>query len=159
MRKSVWFWLLSLPVVFVFHMFVSDLISISGIVPNFLFLATVFYAVRFGPVAGEWMGFFWGLLGDVASISVFGSQTFMLTAVGYLVGRLRGKIDEEKPAAQLTLVFVMFLLFVFGLLFFGDLFGGGQRFRAGDAFFQALYCAAVAPLFFALLDRWCRLVR
>jgi rod shape-determining protein MreD len=160
MNKSPWFWPLSLLAGFIFHMFVSDVLSVSGVVPNFMFLATVYFAMRFGPVSGQWMGFFWGLLADVSSISVFGSQTFMLTLVGYSVGRLQGKIDEEKPAAQMGLVFLTFALFLSGLVFFESLFGGSsQRFRIVDAGLQSLYCAVVAPFFFALLGRWCRMVR
>ena len=155
-NKKIFFWISTVLAGFIFQMFFSDVFSISGIAPNFLLLGTIFCGINFGPVAGEWTGFVWGLFADVASISIFGSQTFMLTLIGYLMGRLQGKIDEEKPVAQLGLVLVMSFFFVLGLFALENFFGGAsQRFRLQNIIFQPIYSALISPILFWLLVRWC----
>ena len=155
MNRSNFFWLLTILFGFIFQVTFIRWISVFGVFPNLLLLGTIFYALRRGPMAGEWVGFIWGLLSDVASISLFGSQTFMLTLIGYGVGRLRGKMDEEKPTAQMTLVCVMSILYFVGLLFFETLFGGSmQRFKVRSSFFQALYSTLVCPFVFWILFKW-----
>ena len=158
MNRRRLFWILTILLGFIFQVTFSDLISVFGIFPNLLLLTTIFFAVRGGPIVGEWAGFAWGLLSDVASISIFGSQTFMLTLVGYVVGRLQGKIDEEKSAAQMAVVFLMSVLYIFGLVFFETLFGGNlQRFKVMASYFQPLYSTLICPAVFWVLLKWCDL--
>src|SRR5437870_2943939 len=129
-----YFWILTILILFILQVTFSELVSVKGVFPNLLLLATVFSGLQLGPVSGEWTGFIWGLLSDVASISVFGSQTFMLTLVGYIAGRLQGKIDEEKTVAQMVLVFLTSILYVLGLMFFELLFQGStQRFKVSTS--------------------------
>ena len=151
-------WVLTVLLGFILQVSFTDVISIYGISPNLLLLSTIFFALRGGPVVGEWAGFAWGLLSDVASISIFGSQTFMLTLIGYAVGRLQGKIDEDKSAAQMTIVFLMSIVYVLGLMFFESLFSGPvQRFMVKTSYFQPAYSTLIGPVAFWILLRWCSL--
>jgi rod shape-determining protein MreD len=155
MNKRSLFWILTVLLGFIFQVTFADLISIYGIFPNLLLLGTIFFAICGGPIVGEWAGFCWGLLSDVASISIFGSQTFMLTLVGYIAGRLKGKIDEDKSAAQMSVVLFMSVFYILGLLFLETLFGGSvQRFKARTSYFQPIYSTLVCPLAFWILLKW-----
>lgn len=157
MRRQNFFWILTIPLVFVFQAILAEPISIAGVSPNFFLLATIFFAVRSGPVMGELLGFTWGMLSDVVSISLFGSQTFMLTLIGYLVGRLERQVDEEKYSAQMVLVLIMSILNILGLLFMETLFGGAaqtHRFRDRSAFLSPIYSTLFSPVLFWLLFHW-----
>ncbi len=116
--NRIFFWLLTIFFTFIGQMLGTDFLSIHGVFPNILLLATVFFSLQLGSMPGQWVGFVLGLLADVASISILGSQTFMFTLIGNLVGRLHGQIDEEKPIAQMTLVFAASVLYCFGLFIF-----------------------------------------
>ena len=112
------FWLLTVLGVFILHLTVAGNIAIFQSSPNFLLLATVFFAVRGGPVRGEILGFIWGILSDISSTSIFGSQAFMYTFIGYIVGKLERMVDENKLSAQMVLVLVMSFLNLAGFAFF-----------------------------------------
>ena len=152
------FWILTVLLIFVLQVTISDHISVGGVTPNLFLLATIFFAVRGGPLVGEMIGFVLGLFSDVTSICLFGSQIFMMTLIGYLVGRLERKVDEEKYSAQMVLVFLMSFLNLGGLLFLEALFGGGtQRFRDKMAVLGPLYSTMVSPILFWALLQWATL--
>lgn len=149
------FWFLTILIGFILQITLSDSISIFGTSPNFLLLGTIFFAIQCGPIVGEWTGFIWGLLSDIASVSIFGSQTFVFTLIGYCAGCLQGKINEEKTAAQMSLVFLMSLFYILGFLVLENLFTGSlQRFKVGILFLQPLYTTLFCPVVFFLLLRW-----
>lgn len=130
-------------------------IRIVGAVPNLLLLAIAFFALRRGPFIGEWLGFFLGLAADALSISLFGSQTFMYTLIGYGMGQLQGKIVAEKLLAQVTIILAVSALNLTGLVLLELLFvGTGQRFSVQTSLLNPIYSAAVAPPVFFFLERW-----
>lgn len=157
MNKNIFFWFLTILFCTILQIILSKPLSIQTAYPHLLLLSTIFFAVRGGAGAGEWTGFVWGILADVASISLFGSQTFMLTLIGYLCGRLQGKIDEEKPMAQMGLVFLMSLFYIVGLLIFENVFSLETRHHLDlwIIIVQPIYSTLVSPLFFWLLTIWC----
>ncbi len=158
--SRIFFWLLTVFFIFIGQMLSTDFLSIYGVFPNVLLLATVFFSLQLGSMRGQWVGFILGLLADVASISILGSQTFMYTLIGNLVGRLHGQIDEEKPIAQMTLVFAASSLYFVGLLAFESFFTGSVvRFGSRATFFQPLYTTFMGPIVFWILSRWCLIQR
>lgn len=153
-RKRFLFWSITILALFIFQMTFSSRLSIYGSFPNLLLLATIFFAIHTGPIPGEITGFFSGLLSDASSTSIFGSQTFMLTLIGYITGRLQGKINEEKNIAQMALVLSMSFLYVLGLIFFNVLFGGSaERFKVEISLLQPVYSTLISPLFFLALQK------
>jgi rod shape-determining protein MreD len=149
------FYLLTLVGGYLLQIFLAPAITIVGVTPNLLLIATIFFGLRQGVMAGIWMGFAWGLLADVASLSMFGSQTFMLTLVGYLCGQISGKIDEEKPIAQMALTFFMFLLYVLGLFILGIIFfETGRRMNSPISILQPIYGAVISPIVFWGFTVW-----
>ena len=85
MNRQGFFWILTILLVFVLQVTISDNISIYGVAPNLFVLSTIFFAIRIGPLAGETLGFILGLINDVTNVSVFGSQTFMMTLIKRLL--------------------------------------------------------------------------
>lgn len=155
MRRPNLYWILTIFLVFVLQVLIAPRIAPFGVVPNFFLLGTIFFAIRGGPVIGELVGFIFGLFSDVISISLFGSQTFMMTLIGYLVGRLERQVDEEKLSAQMVLVFLMSVLNGLGLFFLEALFAGAAlRFRDKSAVLVPLYSTLISPVLFWVLTRW-----
>ena len=153
-RKSL-FWILTVLLVFLLQVTISDRISIYGAAPNLFVLSTIYFAIRGGPLAGEILGFIFGLINDVTSVSVFGSQTFMMILIGYLAGRLERKVDEEKYSAQMALVLLMSFVNLLGILFWETLFGGvPQRFRDKFMILVPIYSTVICPALFWGLMRW-----
>ena len=146
--------------VFIVHLTLAGSLSIFGTAPNFLLLSTVFFAIRGGPVTGEFFGFFMGILSDIASMSVFGSQAFMLTLIGYLVGKLERQVDEDKHSAQMFLVFLMSCANILGLALLESFFGGSaQRFRGQTVLIGPFYSTLICPVVFWALLQWIRIFR
>jgi rod shape-determining protein MreD len=155
MKTQGVFWIMTFLLVFVLHILMAEPMSVLGSRPNFFLLATIFFAIRGGPVIGELLGFSWGLLADVTSISLFGSQTFMLTLVGYIAGRLEGMIDEEKYSAQMVLVLLLSCLNIVGLLLLEILFKGvTERFRDRVVVLGPIYSTLLSPILFWALLQW-----
>lgn len=160
MRHQGAFWLLTVFLVFTIHLTVAGNITVLGAAPNFLLLSTVFFAIRGGPVTGEILGFTWGMLSDIASTSVFGSQAFMLTFLGFLAGKLERKVDEDKYSAQMALVFIMSAANLLGLAFLESLFGGApQRFKDKSVILGPFYSTLLCPVVFWGLLKWSSLFR
>ena len=150
--KEFFYWILTILFIFMFQIIFSDKIALFGAFPNLLLLGTIFFAVQAGPIEGEITGFLCGLLSDASSIFLFGSQTFMLTLIGYITGRLQRKINEEKLITQVVVVFLMSLLYVLGLLCFEMFFEGSiQRFKVTTSVVQPLYSTLISPIFFYIL--------
>ena len=155
MNNSIVFWVITIFIGFALQITLSGTIDIVGVFPNILLLATIFFSVRGGPVIGELTGFIWGLFCDITSLSLFGSQCFMFTIIGYMVGHLHGKIDERMMTAQIVVVFLMSVFYLLGLLFFEYLFEGiPQRFHIGMTFLQPVYTTLACPILFLFLSWW-----
>ncbi len=160
MRRQNFFWILTLFLVFVLQVAVADNIAIAGVAPNLFMLSTIFFAIRGGAMAGAVLGFVFGLVSDATNITLFGSQTFMMTLIGTLAGRLTRKVDEEKYSAQMVLVFLMSLANFLGLLFLESLFGGNaRRYRDWAMILSPIYSTLLCPVFFWGLLQWSALFR
>jgi len=72
-----------------------------GVGPQLLLLLVIAHGFLLGPLMGESMGFFWGLVMDAMGVSYFGLQTFLFTLAGYVSGKLRRRVASERPTAQL----------------------------------------------------------
>jgi len=149
------FWAATVAGCYILQVVFLPLVALRGVTPNLMLLAVLYFAVHRGPAAGVWLGFSWGILSDVAGLSLFGSQAFILTAIGYGAGRLQGKVDEEKYPAQVVLVLAASLAHVAGVACLEAIFEGSvQRWRAAVSAAQPLYSVFICPLVFWLLKLW-----
>ncbi|AJQ27081.1 MULTISPECIES: rod shape-determining protein MreD [Pelosinus] len=99
------------------------LISIRGIYPDVLLIIVVSYALLSGKENGVGMGFFAGLLQDLASGGIFGIGTLSKLTTGYLFGLAERKVFKEHVLLPILATIVatifnglvgMLLLLIFG---------------------------------------------
>lgn len=96
------------------------LVAIHGIYPDALLVIVVSYALLSGKEKGVGMGFFAGLLQDLASGSIFGTITLSKLATGYIFGLAERKVFKEHillPVAATAVATVLNSLIMFMLLF------------------------------------------
>ena len=108
-----------------------------------------------GIFAGLWAGFTLGLLGDCASLTLFGAQAFALTTVGYFCGFLKSMVDEDSVAAQMMITSLMYLLYSAVIFFMEALFSDGVWHFGFQVFVgQFFYTALISPVFLWVLLIW-----
>ncbi|MDR3562859.1 MAG: rod shape-determining protein MreD [Negativicutes bacterium] len=96
------------------------LIAINGIRPDLLLLVVVSSALLLGKEQGVGLGFFSGLLQDLASGNIFGLNVLAKIVTGYLAGAMERKVFKENillPVLAVTLAtvfnnFVMILTLI-----------------------------------------------
>jgi len=71
------------------------LVGVKGICPDLLLVLVVSYALLSGKEKGVGMGFFAGLLQDLAFGSIFGINTLSKLATGYVCGLAERKVFKE----------------------------------------------------------------
>jgi rod shape-determining protein MreD len=95
----------------------------KGICPDLLLLMVVSAGVLLGKEQGVGIGFFCGLLQDLASGNVFGINILSKMAIGYLFGLMESKVFKEHVflpvlaaalASGLNSLLVYFILFLLG---------------------------------------------
>ncbi|MBP2625972.1 MAG: rod shape-determining protein MreD [Firmicutes bacterium] len=96
------------------------LIAIKGTCPDMLLIIVVSYALLSGREKGVGMGFFAGLLQDLAFGSIFGTNTISKLATGYIFGLAERKVFKEHvllPVAATAVATVFNGLVMFMVLF------------------------------------------
>lgn len=130
MRPFVWGLLIIMTLVL--QATLVPLIAIKGIRPDLLLLIVVFSALLLGKDQGVGMGFFAGLLQDLASGNIFGLNILSKIATGYFAGSMERKVFKEKallPVLAIILATIfnsslkLLILFILGyhLNFFKEL--------------------------------------
>jgi len=89
-------------VLFVLQFSFLPLISIYGVVPDLLVLATVSFSFLRGSAWGALIGFSLGLMQDLSAGAFFGLNTFLLTLIGLFFGRFSDRVLQEQFFLPLT---------------------------------------------------------
>ena len=89
-------------VLFVLQFSFLPLISVYGVVPDLLLLATVSYAFLRGSAWGGFIGFALGLIEDLSVGSFFGLHAFTLTLIGLFFGRFADRVFKEQFFLPIT---------------------------------------------------------
>lgn len=117
-------WLSVIIVTIIIQSTLLPLFAIQGIYPDMLLVIVVSYALLSGKEKGVGMGFFAGLLHDLASGSIFGTITLSKLATGYIFGLAERKVFKEHVllpmvatviATVLNSLIMFMLLFMFGI--------------------------------------------
>ena len=126
--------------------------DIHGVAPNVILIALMFIGLSRGPVAGEVMGFMWGLAWDSMTVELFGSHTLVLTCIGYLAGRLSRMWDESKIVTQLALAGIVSIIYQATLMLVYQIFAPSQHLASVNyiVLTQPFFNMAIAPLVFLL---------
>ncbi len=67
-------------------------VAIYGVTPDFALILLVFLSNSSGSVKGQGLGFVSGLVQDLISSSPLGFNTLIRTAIGFIFGKLKGKL-------------------------------------------------------------------
>lgn len=137
-----------------------DVLNTGVIYPDFLLIFVVYFALIKGEFTGLWIGFFAGILEDSTILrfgggadpftSILGLHAFAYTILGYGLGKANRMMDRDNLSTTLIVVFGATLATRF--LVWLEM-GIVNQFYASYSFLStALYTAAIAPVWFALLS-------
>jgi rod shape-determining protein MreD len=88
-------WLFVLAITVVIQSTLLPLLTFTGVHPDLLLVMVVSSALLSGKERGVGIGFFAGLLQDLASGSIFGINTLTKLATGYIFGLAERKVFKE----------------------------------------------------------------
>ncbi len=151
MRNKIVFYLILYFLGLVLQFGWSQYLSFWGLAPNIILIFVIFSALTDGPLAGQWMGFLWGISWDAMSVSMFGGRAFALTVIGYLAGMLSRQLDETKPSSQGVIVLAASVLYTLLLWAAFQVFSPDQiPFKPNYiTILQPFYNVMLAPVIFA----------
>ena len=118
MRTLLWLGVIIIAIII--QTTLMPLIAIQGIYPDMLLVIVVSYSLLSGKEKGVGMGFFAGILQDLASGSIFGTITLSKLAIGYIFGLAERKVFKEHiflPVAATAVATVLNSIIIFMLLF------------------------------------------
>ncbi|GDX64174.1 MAG: rod shape-determining protein MreD [Ignavibacteria bacterium] len=101
------------------HVIILNLISVSGITPDLLTILVVWIALREGQFTGIIAGFLCGLLFDLVSYDVIGTNALAKTFAGFIAGFFYKEKNNEYTLG--SLYFILAILassFVHNLIYF-----------------------------------------
>ncbi|MEE9166083.1 MAG: rod shape-determining protein MreD [Candidatus Neomarinimicrobiota bacterium] len=104
--------------VFLTQLFLSELMTIRGIRPDFLLIFVMYMAMQKGSPTGVVTGFVIGFLEDLLSAgSLFGLASLTKSLSGFLLGRLHGRYPRMSPVvfhvAWVSIVLIHFFLYIY----------------------------------------------
>jgi rod shape-determining protein MreD len=127
MLKNIWFY-----VFFIFFILIMETVFFYQFNLKFyspdLFLIFIIYIGCFkGSFKGQTLGFVVGIIKDIFSMSVFGTNAFIFTIIGYLAGNISINLDRKKIFIKMFLTFIFSYIYI--LLFYVVQFVFGNKFK------------------------------
>ena len=156
MKKTLYY-VLTLVLVLWVQMAGDFFIGSTGISSNVVLIGVLFYGLSRGPLVGELMGFFWGLLIDASGLGLMGLHALLYASSGYLAGMLRRQLDQDKVWTQAIFTLMISILYVICYLILDRLFSLGPHPVSWAMAVQPLSNGVIAPLIFWLMQRWTQL--
>ncbi len=129
----------------------------SGLAIHMALIATLYFGLVRGALAGVLMGALWGLFLDAAVMGPLGLQAILLAAIGYMAGMGRRQLDETKIWTQCILTGAMTLFFLLFYLLLSRVFMSDHRPWTWMLLLQPVVNAAAAPFVFLFLSWWASL--
>lgn len=135
-----------------------ELIAIGGATPDLSLIVLVFISLRKGKIPGQVSGFFSGLVEDFLSLPYpVGFSTLIKTIIGFLYGLFKGRMVLGPIFMPVIIILVAtlikFLLAILATLIFPKALGKLDFFSL-RLLFELLYNCFMAPLIFALLNKF-----
>lgn len=155
-RNRQIFLFLVVAVGFVLQISVMPQFKLFGVQPDLVLVVAIVVAVQEGPVPGAVVGFFGGILQDMASPQVMGVNALTKTMAGFMAGVLKEFFMTYSILLPVLLVFCLTLVEL--LLHQGVLLMLGQEdlppLRGGPILAAALYNVMVVFVIYPLLRRF-----
>lgn len=104
MKQYLKLGLFCLAVAFFGGTLVGPMIAIKGVAPDFSILALVILALVGGSIPATIGGFMLGLVHDVSTPALLGLQALCKSGLGFVLGRLRGRLVHGMPLVEATVV-------------------------------------------------------
>ena len=126
--------------------------AVFGLFPNILLVSLLFVGLTRGSLAGQTLGFAWGITWDVLAVGLFGSHALLFTLIGYFSGKFARKLDEAKAATQMTITGLASIIFWIGMDLTRMIFGDTAAALRIDyiTLLQIPYNVILSPLIFAI---------
>lgn len=118
MKTLIWFAVVI--VALIIQSTVLPIISFHGVCPDLLLVIVVSYSLLSGGEKGLGIGFFAGLLQDLALGNIFGINTLAKMAIGYVFGLAERKVFKENvllPVVATAVATLIHSLALFMVLF------------------------------------------
>ncbi|MCG3204230.1 MAG: hypothetical protein KCHDKBKB_00940 [Elusimicrobia bacterium] len=142
------------------HIFLGRYLSLYEAAPHVLLLLTLAQGFLMGPIMGEIVGFFFGLLSDSTGTRLFGLNAVILAFAGFLAGTFRRRVASERLTAQVAIALFGTLYYSFGMSTLHNLFDESYgRLSLVHFILKATYNAVFMPVIFYLTERWVNLWR
>jgi rod shape-determining protein MreD len=103
----------------VVHVVFLNLVSVGGITPDLLIILVVWIAIREGQFIGILAGFGCGLLFDIVSLDVLGTNALAKTFAGFAAGYFFKEKNNELTLGSLKFIFaVIICAFIHNIIYF-----------------------------------------
>ncbi len=154
--KKIFFYPATIFASLILNIFWNNYFSIGGISPQITLLVLIYLSLSRGPLAGEVWGFFAGLSLDVFSSGPFGAQGLFFTSTGFVIGMLKGKMDEDN---YLAIGLLVVLASLFSLISFNVVqkifFTSSMRSLNWEHWIVIpIYNIILAPVIYLVLKKW-----
>lgn len=130
-------------------------LALFGAKPDLVLILVIFLALKKGSFLGETYGFIGGLLEDSVAFGLLGIQAMVKTLVGFGVGLLKNKFEEDNIILLMVLVFLITLFSGLGGSLLRVFFGFHNILSQNilQILMTAIYSTALSPLVFQILKK------
>ena len=155
--KNIIIWIVIFAVVLVIQTTMLPKIAILGIYPDLVFLTLFVLALQNGVMGGIWGGFVVGLLIDVFSGGLLGTNAFAKTIIGGMSGFFEKRNMSVDPIILLiflllALIFHDIIIYIFNIYAEHGSIGELPKLLFFNTLPRAIYTVFVATALFIIVD-------
>lgn len=92
-----------------FHVVLGELIAIGGITPNIMIILVVWIALKRGQFVGLFAGFAAGIIFDIITLDVIGTNALALTVTAFIAGFFHREGKEELAVRSTKFLGILLL--------------------------------------------------
>jgi rod shape-determining protein MreD len=149
MRSDYFIPFLLFAVLLILQTTVVNLISINGIVPDFILILLVFYSVKNNQIYGMILGFIFGFLFDLITGSLLGSSVISKTLAGFTAGYFSNENKREFYLSSYAFPLIVLLCgiidsFIFSFFSSSDLRSSFVFLMLQQGVYPGIYTAAIS---------------
>jgi rod shape-determining protein MreD len=139
------------------QMALNYFVGSSGFAADAVLVVVLYFGLSRGPLAGQMLGFIWGLLIDASGLGLMGLHPLLYAGAGFLAGMLRRQLDENKAWTQTIFTTGISVLYVILYFALDRLFSMGAHPIPWSMLGRPFVNGVLAPFFFWLMQRWSEL--